>query len=72
MCQLMIAVLSLASVALLTSKNKISRYGYVIGLLSQPFWLYETWSAGQVGMFVLSVVYTFMWIRGIYNHFIKE
>lgn len=65
--QIPLTILSLLAVFFLTGK-KNQRWGNVFGLLSQPFWLYATYTAEQWGMFGLSVVYTFMWIRGIYNN----
>lgn len=64
--QVPLTILSLLAVFFLTGK-KNQRWGNVFGLLSQPFWLYATYKAGQWGMFALSFVYTGMWIRGIYN-----
>jgi hypothetical protein len=31
------------------------------GLAGQPFWLWVTWQAGQVGMFVVACGYTAVW-----------
>ena len=66
--QACLALLSLTAVTLITGR-RWQRWGHVFGLASQPFWLIATWSAGQWGMFVLALVYTFMWCRGIYNNF---
>lgn len=41
------------------------RYAPIVGLVSQPFWLVETFNAAQWGMFALSVWYTAAWLRGI-------
>lgn len=45
-----------------------AKWGWLIGLLGQPLWLYTTWRAGQWGMFALSCVYAYGWIEGVWNH----
>lgn len=68
MNQAAIFVLSILSVWCVTSRSEaVRRWGPVFGLCSQPFWLYATWRAGQYGMFSVSVIYTGMWARGIFN-----
>lgn len=66
--QTFLAVLSLTAVFLLTSKPS-NRWGHVVGLASQPFWLYASFSAEQWGIFICAIAYTVMWIRGIKNNF---
>lgn len=51
--------------------EKLKRYAPVFGLISQPFFLFSTLEAEQWGMFLLSVAYTFAWLFGIYNVWIK-
>jgi len=53
----------------LESTNPYQKYGYVVGLLSQPFWLYSTYREKLWGMFALSVFYTYAWFMGILNNF---
>ena len=64
-----ILVLSLAAVYLLTSPNEYARWGHVVGLASQPFWLAATWRARQWGMLVLAIAYSGLWLRGIHTYF---
>jgi hypothetical protein len=68
------AILILGGLAiwLLSRKEKWSRWGFIVGLISQPFWLYETFTKAQSGMFVLSLWYTYSWLHGIWNYWIKE
>lgn len=69
--QICILVLSAAAVSLLTSAGPIARWGHVVGMASQPFWIWATWRAlpKQWGMFILAVGYCGLWARGITNHF---
>ena len=66
--QIGIAVLGIAAIILVAKKNK---WGFVFGLLSQPFWLITSFVNKQWGVFFLSIVYTFTWIFGIYEWFFK-
>ena len=66
--QVMIAVLGGLAITLVCRKDRWQKYGFVVGLLSQPWWLYVIWQAEQWGMFALSCWYTWTWATGIRNH----
>jgi len=64
--QLGIAMFGITAVWL--SQDKSERYrkwAPLFGLLSQPFWFYTAWINQQWGVFLLSVVYTVCWLRGV-------
>lgn len=65
--QITIFLLSTCSVWLLSAPAP-GMWGYILGLASQPFWLYASARARQWGVFALSLVYTVLWLRGIFNH----
>jgi len=67
--QIAILVLSLTAIYLLTSPGPHARWGHVLGLASQPFWLAATWRARQWGMLVLAIAYSGLWLRGIASYF---
>lgn len=48
--------------------TKYKRLGFIFGLAAAPFWLGATFSAGQWGMFLLSIWVTGNNIRGLYNY----
>ena len=48
-------------------KQSKRRYAPVFGLLAQPFWFYTTYQAQQWGIFVLSIAYTLLWLKGLYT-----
>ena len=52
-------------------KEKWSRWGYVLGLIGQPFWFYTTITYEQYGLVVLCLFYTYSWGQGFYNFWIK-
>lgn len=66
LCQVMIFVLGVMATFLVARKNK---WGFVLGLLSQPFWYITTYAHGQWGIFFLSLAYTFSWAYGCWNWF---
>lgn len=70
--QIAILILSCTSVFFITRKDEWTKWGYVLGLCSQPFWLYTTYTHQQWGMFLLSIFYTYRWAIGINNYWIKK
>ena len=70
--QFAIPICTGSSVYLLSRTDKWNRWGYVLGLCSQPFWFYTTISNKQYGLFVLSCWCTFSWCNGIYKRFYKK
>lgn len=67
--QTIIAVFSTLALILIAKKNK---WGFVFGLLQQPFWFITTFNSHQWGMFALSFVYTGTWLFGVYEWFFKK
>lgn len=53
-------------------KEDWKKWGYICGLLSQPFFFYATIYNEQWGMTILNVVYLYGWCQGIYNYWIKN
>lgn len=47
------------------------RWAPVVGLVGQPFWLYITYSPLTWGMFVCSVLYTLIWLVGVWKLWIS-
>ena len=46
-----------------------SRWGFVIGLATQPFWFYTSFRHRQWGIFIASIFYAFGWAIGVYRNF---
>jgi hypothetical protein len=71
--QAAILVLGAVAIWLLSLKDeRLRRWGYIVGLTSQPFWLFVTFKAGQWGMCALSVWYTYSWCQGIWNFWLRR
>ena len=62
-------IFGISAILLVALKNK---WGFVMGLISQPFFFITSYINRQWGLFFLSIPYTFTWIFGIYKWFYKD
>ena len=46
-----------------------SRWGFVVGLATQPFWFYTSFRHRQWGIFIASIFYASGWAMGVYRNF---
>lgn len=67
--QSLILCLGGASIWLVSRQEPWSRWGFVVGLASQPLWFYSTLHAVQYGLFLLSLWYTYSYVQGIVYRF---
>jgi nicotinamide riboside transporter PnuC len=67
--QIGVTVFGVTAIILVSRNN---RWGFVIGLISQPFWLLTSFINKQWGVFFLTVIYVFSWSYGIYQQFYKK
>ena len=67
--QVAIFILGVSAVLLVAKKNK---WGFVLGILSQPFWFITAYINEQWGVLLLSFIYTISWGLGIYEWFFKD
>lgn len=72
MIQSILFILSALSIWIVTREEEWRKWGFVIGLLAQPFWVYSSYEAKQWGILALSLFYMYSWSQGIYNSFIKK
>ena len=66
--QIIIFAFGILAIILVARKNK---WGFVFGLLSQPFWYITSYTHKQWGIFFISIAYTLSWSYGIYEWFCK-
>jgi hypothetical protein len=67
--QLFIALFGLTAMYLALGNNeRARRWAPILGLCAQPFWVHATLSAGQFGIFVLSIAYTLVYVNEIRVH----
>ncbi len=73
MSQFFIAVFGLSAIFLTNDhRPTCKKWAPVMGLLSQPFWFYTTYVHEQWGIFFMSFVYAYFWLRGFNNQWIKS
>jgi hypothetical protein len=71
-CQVWVALFGGAAIWLVGRRERWGRWGFICGLLSQPAWLYTSVKHGQWGVVALSIWYTYAWLQGIYNYWIRS
>jgi len=47
------------------------KWASVVGLIGQPAWYYASFVTEQWGIFFLSFLYTYAWMRGFYFNWIE-
>ena len=67
--QFCIFLFGVTSIVLVSKKNK---WGFVVGLCSQPFWLLNSFINKEWGIFLVSIAYTISWSYGIYEWFFEK
>ncbi len=67
--QIAIFVFGVLAIVLIARKNK---WGFVFGLLTQPFWFITSYIHEQWGVFFVSITYTLSWIYGVHEWFYKD
>lgn len=69
--QIAIMILGASAIWLVGRKESWKRWGYILGMLSQPFWFYTAYTNEQWGILIMCIFYTYSWGSGIYNYWIK-
>jgi len=67
--QIGVFIFGVIAIILVSRKNK---WGFVFGLLSQPFWFITAYTNRQWGVFLLTFIYTGSWMYGIREWFFKN
>jgi hypothetical protein len=70
--QIIIVFLSASAIFMISRKENWSKWGYLVGLIGQPFWLYSTYHSEQWGIFLLSMFYIYSWGTGVYNYCLND
>lgn len=71
--QIGIALCGVSAVWLSQDANEqCRRWAPLLGLAGQPFWFYSSFAAEQWGIFFLSFLYTWSWIKGVRTYWCKE
>lgn len=70
--QIGITIFGCSAIWLVGRKEHWKRWGYILGMCSQPFWLWAAVKAEQWGIVLLTFWYTYSWGQGIWNYWIKK
>ena len=70
--QTIIVLLGASAIYFLSRKEKLKRWGFILGLIAEPFCAYSYITHGQYGILLLTLFYTFSYCQGIYNYWIKK
>lgn len=69
--QVMIFIFGASGIWFVSRKEDWKRWGYILGLMGQPFWFYSALTNEQWGILALTAFYTYSWSQGIFNYWIK-
>lgn len=69
--QIIIFASACGAIALISRKEHWNRWGYIIGIIGQPLWIYDSYKNNQWGIFVVSVWFLISYAQGIRNYWIK-
>jgi len=70
--QYVILILGPTAVFLVGSKGRLRRWGYLVGLLTQPWWFITLYCNGQWPVLVVSIIYTVSWANGVRNYIVRR
>lgn len=70
--QLAIMILGSSAIWFVGRKESWKRWGYIIGMCGQPFWIYTAIYYHQWGILAMTIFYTYSWGQGIWNYWIKK
>lgn len=74
--QIVVGLSGIGGIALLGAEsNGLRRWGGLVGLVGQPFWLYAAGQSGQWGQFAVSVVATALYLKSAWQglrHFSRK
>lgn len=48
------------------------KFACIFGMAGQPFWFYSAYVGEQWGIFALCFFYTYAWLKGFVNNWIKN
>jgi hypothetical protein len=71
MIQVIILLLGGLTIWLLASKN-LQGWGFLVGLISEPFWIWSAWKHEQWGIVMLAAWYAILYGIGIKNNWRKK
>ena len=68
--QIFIMIFGASAIWFVSRKEDWKRWGYILGMLGQPFLIYESYTNEQWGILLMTLVYAYSWMQGIWNYWI--
>ena len=65
--QIGILLFGCSAIWLIGRKEEWRKWGYLLGLCGQPFWMWTSIANEQWGIFALTFWYTYSWSQGCWN-----
>jgi hypothetical protein len=72
MAQFFIFIFGVSAIWLVGRKEDWRKWGFILGLCGQPFWIYTAYTTSQWGILFMCAFYTYSWASGVYQNFIKK
>lgn len=69
--QIGIMVFGCSAVWFVGRRERWRRWGYILGVLSAPFWFYTSITHKQWGIVLVCAWYTYSWGQGVWNYWIR-
>ena len=69
--QIGILIFGCTAVWLIGRPESWRRWGYFLGLCSQPFWFYMAYKQSDWGVLILNCLYAYSWSQGVWFHWFK-
>ena len=69
--QIAIMIFGASAIWFVSRKEDWKRWGYILGMCGQPFWIWTTIENAQWGIMIMTLFYTFSWGKGIWNYWVK-
>lgn len=70
--QVFIFIFGVSAIYLVGRTDELRKWGFVAGIISQPFWYYTAFTNEQWGIFIMSIFYSYSWINGFRNNFLRK
>lgn len=68
--QIFIMIFGASAIWFVSRKEDWKRWGYILGMLGQPFWIYESYTNEQWGILLMTLVYAYSWMQGVWNYWL--
>lgn len=72
MIQWIIFISACGAIGLISTKTRFAKWGYLIGFVGQPFWIYDSMKRNQWGIFLVALWFAGCYGYGVYAHILND